>query len=790
MSLQPPRPATAHDAVPGGSTAQRSFETLIEHIAMGVALVSIDGRITHPNRRLGDLLGYDTDSLTGMTIAEVTHPDDLDVDLYLLNELVEGKRDVYTMDKRYVRSDGDVFWGRLTASVVRAPNGHIEHVIGMLEDVTALRELALDVGERRKELTAIHALSRRLLRTEHVSTVEMLQAVCDVIPPAFQFTESAAARVTIGDLALSTKGFRESAGALRTSWVAEDGSAGSIEVAYTRGAAVGGNRFFPEERALVESVADLLRIAYDRQCAANARRAALDALAKSEEQLQIAVEAAGMGIIEWDLPNQMATLSDTARRLLGLPDGMRVASAEVMRDCVHPDDREAVRSAFAAEREGAPARELQFRLQAPGKDTTWVTTRARVFFNEDGVALRRVGVIFDTTERQLLEQQYRHAQKMEAVGRLAGGVAHDFNNLLTVIGAAAEFAHEATADDTQLRADVQDIIDSVVRARSLTSQLLTFSRRHVARLTRVDICQVLGGLDKMLRRLLGEPVALSFAFADSPLFVLADPNQLEQVFVNLAVNARDAMPTGGTIAISTTLEQVDDAVLAHRPELSRGPFAVVTVRDTGTGMDHATQTRIFEPFFTTKDAGHGTGLGLSLVFGIVTQANGYVYVDSELGVGSCFRIYLPVTPAAPRLTPPDTEAVRPAGHGDETILLVEDEAHVRQITRRMLAERGYRVLEASDHAEALVKAQSHAGTIHLLLTDVVLRERSGRELAETLSPTRPDMRVLYMSGYAADVLLQHRINESETAFIEKPFTHSGLLAAVRSALDGKRSVAN
>lgn len=413
----------------------------------------------------------------------------------------------------------------------------------------------------------------------------------------------------------------------------------------------------------------------------------------------------------------------------------------------------------------------------------WVVVRARVFFDEQGVALRRIGVIVDVTNRHQLQEQLRHAQKMEAVGRLAGGVAHDFNNLLTVISAAADFIHFDTEPGSQMRKDAQDILDTVKRAHTLTTQLLTFSRRQVVRPKQVDLNELVRGTESMLRRVISVDVKLSLTIADHPVRVLADAGQLEQVLMNLVVNARDAIGSAGFISIGTGRAVVDAALASIRPELDPGDYAVLTVTDTGAGMDDATVERIFEPFFTTKEAGKGTGLGLATVFGIVKQAGGHIFVYSEPGLGTTFRVYLPhneVGEGAPERT---RSGSVPTVGGSETILLVEDEPQVRLLARRILSESGYSVIEAESGSEALVGATLHSGPIHLLISDVVLPGMNGPDVAERLQQARPDMKVLFMSGYTPDALLHHRITESGTPFLEKPFTRVGLAAVVRAALD-------
>ncbi|MDB4988998.1 MAG: domain S-box protein [Myxococcaceae bacterium] len=388
----------------------------------------------------------------------------------------------------------------------------------------------------------------------------------------------------------------------------------------------------------------------------------------------------------------------------------------------------------------------------------------------------------DVTERVELEQQLRQAQKMEAVGRLAGGVAHDFNNLLSVILSYSELAIEGLRPGDPLRRDIEQIQRAGRRATDLTHQLLAFSRQQVLEPRVIDLEQIVTAMKPMLGRLLGEDVELVVVAAPAAGLVLADPGQVEQVVMNLAVNARDAMPEGGKLTIETVSALVE-AYAAGKPDtVPPGRFVVLTISDSGSGMDPATIGRIFEPFFTTKEMGKGTGLGLSTVFGIVHQSGGFISVDSELGRGTTFRVYLPRTD---RLSADSTSSLGPPSprRGTETILLVEDEEQLREVACEILRRNGYRVLGASNGGEAYLVAQEYGAKIDLLLTDVIMPRMSGRKLAEQLAPLRPEMKVLFASGYTDDVVIRHGVLEAGVAFLQKPFTPYSLLGKVREVLD-------
>jgi PAS domain S-box-containing protein len=390
----------------------------------------------------------------------------------------------------------------------------------------------------------------------------------------------------------------------------------------------------------------------------------------------------------------------------------------------------------------------------------------------------------DVTERRALEQQLRQSQKMEAIGRLAGGIAHDFNNLLMVISGYSEFLLDRLSDEPVLRAPAQEISNAAGRATSLTRQLLAFSRKQMLAPRVLDLNEVITENLKMLTRMIGEDIELVMVPKAGLGAVRADAGQIEQVIMNLAVNARDAMPLGGKLTIETSNASFDeDSAHLHAPLLP-GNYVILSITDTGAGMDSETQSRIFEPFFTTKGP-KGTGLGLSTVYGIVKQSGGYIWVSSEAGKGTTFKIYLPrvaetVVNATPVETPADSVAAAP---GTETILLVEDETNLRYLARQFLEKQGYRVLEAPDGGAALRAAAAHEGTIHLLLTDVIMPGMNGRQLAQRISEIRPGVKILYMSGYTENVIGRNGTLDAGVRLLQKPFTLRDLTTLVREVLD-------
>jgi len=452
-------------------------------------------------------------------------------------------------------------------------------------------------------------------------------------------------------------------------------------------------------------------------------------------------------------------------RLLGLHLGtparrwFRVSAAPLLRDGVQA-------GAVASFTDVTAEREAELALRAREEETR----KAKEALEQALEVTRRT------------EEKFRQSQKMEAVGRLAGGVAHDFNNILTVILANAdEVARGLTAGDP-LREEVVEIGRAGERAAALTAQLLAFSRKQVLEPRVVSVNELLAGLEKMLRRLLGEDVELKTLLDPRAHRCLLDPGQFEQVMLNLAVNARDAMPDGGRLTIETTNVHLDAAYVADHPEATVGPHVLVSVSDTGEGMTPEVRAHLFEPFFTTKGLGRGTGLGLSTVYGIVRQSHGTVWVYSEPGQGSTFKLYFPQASQQAAEAIPAHGPVRRLT-GGETVLLVEDDEQVRRSVGGILGRAGYHVIEASNGGEALLVCEQHGGTIQLLLTDVVMPKMNGRLLAERLRTLRPDLRVLFMSGYTENAIVHHGVLDSGIDFIAKPVTREALLEKVRAVLD-------
>lgn len=633
------------------------FRAVFEHAGIGIALVGANGELVRCNLALQQMLGYTEDELGHLNFKDFTHPDDLGRAASLFLRLMEGKLDRYQTEKRYIRKDGSVIWGRLTASVVRTRRGEAKYCVGMVEDVTSRKQ-------------------------------------------------------------------------------AED--------------------------QLLDSVSE--------------RNRTEAALQKREAEYRAIFEHAGIAIVLVDEPGQLICSNPAFQQMMGYTED-EVRGVD-FRKFTHPLDLEKSVSLHLQLVEGKLDRyQFDKRLIRKDGNVIWVRLTASVVRTREGEAKLFVGMAEDITAQRKLEEQFNQAQKMEAVGRLAGGVAHDFNNHLNVIMGYACLLERDTSPD-KVRESAGEILKAAERASSLTRQLLAFSRKQTVQLHTVDLNAVLAETSSMLRRLIGEDIEVNIRAADDSLFVRAGTGQIEQVIMNLAVNARDAMPHGGQLTIGTSKAELDHDVAGHLG-LCAGTYSVLRVSDNGHGMDARTKAHLFEPFFTTKEPGKGTGLGLATVHGIVTQGGGSISVDSTVNVGTTFTIYLPLAPQQTVdvvRTPP--VVFKTAARGSETILLVEDQVSLRRLTKQLLQTHGYNILEAEDGTSALKIAASYSGSIQLLVTDVIMPGMHGRDVAIQVRQHRPGLKVLYITGYADTDLT----SDERTSVLEKPFTPDALLRKVHEIL--------
>ena len=517
------------------------------------------------------------------------------------------------------------------------------------------------------------------------------------------------------------------------------------------------------------------------------RLEATQALARSEERLRRALEAARMGTWVWSVEDNSLVWDENLRKLYGVGPEERIASYEEFLDRVHPDDRTFVADSVKRVLQGGGDLNYQFRIVLPGGQVRWIEDQGEVRRNQAGEPVYLAGVCTDVTERRVTEERLRQAHRMESVGRLAGGVAHETNNQMSVVMGAAEFILQRPDIPDAVRQDVEFIQKAAERTAAVTGQLLAFSRRQLLRLEMLDLNEVVRKWEPVLRRLMGEDCSVHIKVSAEPTLVRGDPGQLEQVLLNLALNARDAMPRGGAITVETFRTELTGGYARLKPGTSvrPGEYAVLAVSDTGHGMDRETLSHIFEPFFTTKGLGKGTGLGLSTVYGIVKQSDGYVWAYSEPGQGTTFKIYLPLRTGRVAVER-QSEGPQRTSRG-ECILLVEDEALVRSMMKRSLEDAGYRVVEAGTAAAALERFTQSTELIHLVLTDVVMPGGSGRELADRIAELRPATPVLFTSGYTDGDIQRRGLLTPGMAFINKPVTPEALVRAVQELLADRRT---
>jgi two-component system, cell cycle sensor histidine kinase and response regulator CckA len=505
-----------------------------------------------------------------------------------------------------------------------------------------------------------------------------------------------------------------------------------------------------------------------------------EALRETYETLQSLIQTSPLAIIAHDLQGRVKAWNPAAERIFGWSEQEvigRKNPAIPVNGWVEYED------AIDVLRHGGTLNNIERKRLTKDGSLIDASISVAPLRDPQGAICGTVAVIADITQQKMLEEEFRQSQKMEAVGRLAGGLAHDFNNLLTAITGYSELAIRSLKPGDPLLEDLEEIKKAGNSAAALTRQLLAFSRRQLLQPKVFHLNSVVSELEKMLKRLIGEDIKLSTVLDPELGNVKADAGQIEQVIMNLAVNARDAMPKGGKLIIETANVDLDGEYTGHHLSVTPGPYVMLAVTDTGSGMDPKTQERIFDPFFTTKELGKGSGLGLSMVYGIVKQSHGNIWVYSEVGRGTTFKIYLPRVsegePEYKRSREPEKTL-----RGSETVLLAEDEERVRKLARKALESYGYQVLEAANGGAALLICERHQGPIHQLLTDVVMPEMSGHELVDRLAQLRPDMKVLYMSGYIDNFTMSQRGLDEHANFIQKPFSPDALARKVREVLDG------
>ena len=518
------------------------------------------------------------------------------------------------------------------------------------------------------------------------------------------------------------------------------------------------------------------------------QKQAQQALALSQERLQLALRAARMGTWHWDVTSGSLTWDEGLNQLYGMETHQSLLRQEQFLERVHPDDRELVRAALQEATGADGSLNTEFRIVLPNGKVRWVADQGRVVRDPAGNVAYLTGVSLDVTDRKLMEERLRQAQRMDSVGQLAGGIAHEANNMMSVVLGCADYVLQRSDLPEAVRQDVDQIWRAAKRTAGITQQLLAFSRRQMLQPQILDLNTAVRELEPILARALGESRVVRMHLSPTLGPIRADPGQLEQVLINLTLNARDAMGAGGRLTIETMNVVLDANYVAAKPveTLEPGEYAALVVTDTGHGMDRATLSRIFEPFFTTKGVGQGTGLGLSTVYGIVKQSGGFIWAYSEPGLGTTFKLYFPLVAQAPEI--PAAQNPPPAGTADELILIAEDEPMVRSIMARTLRECGYSVLEASDGHEALKLLEAETRRLSLIVTDVVMPDMGGREMALQIAKRRPDVPVLFTSGYTGLDVVHRGLLEEGREFLQKPLVPETLARKVREMVDARTPV--
>ncbi len=785
--------------------AEEKLSQLFENAVEGIFRASVDGQLLSVNPALARMCGYSSPAEMILSVRDMSQ--DLYADPQARAEFQQRMAEhgsVESFEYQLRRMDGARIWVSENARVVRVSNGEIVAYEGTMEDITERKRAEL---ERQVTFEIIHAVNVTdnlddLLYLVHQALKKVLYAEnCfvalyepssgmfhfpffidqfDEAPPPQQVGRSCTAYVYRTGRAmlipqqifdqLAEQGEVELVGTASPAWL----GAPLRTPAATIGVLV--VQHYENEAAYTERDLEFLVSVGGQIALAIERKRAEEKIRESEARLRVLVEQ--LPAVLWTVGKDLRFTSALGAGLarLGLKPNQIVGVS--LMEYFETSDQTFL--PIAAHRRATRGEPVTFHVEWKGGSYTCHVEPLRT---AEGDLQGAICMALDITDRKQLEEQLRQAQKMEAVGRLAGGIAHDFNNLLMVIQGYADLLTERLADGDPLRRNAEQIQTASQRATSLTRQLLAFSRKQMLAPKVLNVQSVVAEMEKILRRLIGEDIQLETSSAPDLGLIKADRSQIEQVILNLAVNARDAMPEGGRLTIETANVELDKAA-AHPPAvLSPGKYVMLAVTDNGCGMDAETQAHIFEPFFTTKEKGKGTGLGLATVYGIVKQSGGYVWVYSEPGRGTSFKVYLPRIEDEPAARGRDGKTdARALPRGSETVLLVEDEKGVRELAREYLELVGYTVIEAEDGHTALELAAMHVGPIQLLMTDVVMPGISGRELAGRVKAIRPDIKILFMSGYTDQAVVHHGILDTDAALLQKPFTMAALAAKLREIL--------
>lgn len=788
---------------------QAYLEHLFESTPEAIAILDSDYRVMRVNAEFTRMFGYSHEEAVGRRVEElIVPPSRLHESRWLVDAVDKGQK--VSLRTRRRRKDGDLVEVSVLTMPVKVGDGPVAiyaiyRDIGESQRAEALQsalyriaEKTSSAGDLQEFYAAIHGIVGELMyaknfyialydpATQLLSFDYFVDEEDPPFPPKPLGKGLTEYILRSGEPLLATpevfeklvcRGEVQSIGAPSVDWLGVPLKSGEE----TFGALV--VQSYNDKVRYGEKEKELLNFVSQHVASAIEHKRHEEALRRSEARYRSLVQSAVYGIFRCSLEGKFLDVNPALVAMLGYEASREVLALDPRHD-VFINPQEQVRLVREYERSGSVDNvELKWKRK-DGKPIT-VRLSGRGVSNEEGGGKVLEIIAEDVTERRALEEQFRQAQKMEAVGRLAGGVAHDFKNLLTVINGYTELLLTQVEEGSALRESAEAIQAATKSATLLTQQLLAFGRKQVLELKTICLNAVLEDVSKLLGPLLGPNVDLVTRPAANLGLSKADSGQIAQVIMNLAVNARDAMPAGGKLIIETANVELDDAYRRGHLTLTPGPYVMLAVSDTGSGMDAETQLRIFEPFFTTKEQGKGTGLGLSTVYGIVQQSGGHIFVYSEVGRGTTFKIYFPRVEETGN-NHCASESARLHSKGSETVLLVEDEESVRELVRETLKKNGYVVLEAADGDEGLRLAEQYRGPIHMMISDVVMPGMGGRELAQNITTSHPEMKVLFVSGYTEDAIHHHGVLDEGIIFLQKPFTLQALASKVRAVLDSEK----
>jgi PAS domain S-box-containing protein len=765
---------------------EKYFRTLTEHSLDVLTILTSEGVFLYNSPSLKTVLGFEPKDVAGRSAFELVHPEDLQGAQLALLRALQNPGEVITHEFRCRRADGSYCHLEVVGQN-HLNDPEIAGVVLNTRDISDRKRAEAELREGEKTYRLIFEGSPTPMWVTDLET--------------FQFLE-------VNEAAIKTYGYSREEFLAMTSHEIRSGGQTEIYFNYIKNvvknspdSGVGRAGLWRHQKKNGESIdveiiwsklkfrgrPGVLVMAHD----VTERKRAAEALEKSEASLAAAQRIAHLGSWESDLKNlnditaNELRWSDETYRIFGYEPRQVAVTNEFFFRAVHPEDRSRVMGATLDALKRKDNYDLEHRILLPTGEERYVRQRGEVVTDSHGRPVQLRGIVMDITERRLLGEQLRQSQKMEAIGQLAGGVAHDFNNILTVIhGHASLLLVDKTLAKNAARS-AQQIAQAAERAAGLTRQLLTFSRRQVMQPRRIDLNELVSNMTMMLGRILGEDIALQLNYWPQPAFIKADSSMIEQVLLNLVVNARDAMPKGGQLAIKITTSRIDSRHQAYHPDSRDSQFICLNVTDTGCGINPENLRHIFEPFFTTKEVGKGTGLGLATVYGIVNQHQGWLEVDSEVGKGSTFRVFLPMAKGEESVVEEGKTAEPEVRGGTETILVVEDEIALRELVCSVLDGHGYEILQAETGVKALEIWQNNKKRIDLLLTDLVMPDHlNGRELAEKLIADKPRLKVIFTSGYTADVVGKDFVLGGGLHYLQKPYNPQKLALTVRNCLDG------